>query len=371
MRARHRANLPAQMSRAINFSPGPATLPLRVLEEVRDELVDFGGSGVSILEHSHRGKEYEGVHAKAGALLKELLGIPDTHTVLWMQGGASGQFALLPMNFLKGQSADYVNTGSWSKKAFEAAGYYGKARWAATGKEGSGFVRAPMTLDVDPNAQYVHLTSNATIMGVQYDAYPDAGGRPLVADMSSDLLWKPIDVSKFSLIYAGAQKNLGPAGVTIVIANKEFIASGEQNLPEIFRYNFIAENDSLQNTPPTFAIYMVGKVLQWVKDNGGAAGMEKRNRSKGEMLYGLIDQHADFFRCPVEKGSRSVMNAVFRLPTEDLENQFLAETKKAGMLNLKGHRSVGGIRVSMYNAMEPENVAKLVSFMDDFRKKHS
>ncbi|MCB9612925.1 MAG: 3-phosphoserine/phosphohydroxythreonine transaminase [Sandaracinus sp.] len=356
------------MSRAINFSPGPATLPLRVLEEVRDELVDFGGSGVSILEHSHRGKDYEGVHAAANGLLKELLGIPDTHTVLWMQGGASGQFALLPMNFLQGKTADYVNTGSWSKKAFEAANFYGKARWAATGKEGSGFVRAPMTLDVAADAEYVHLTSNATIMGVQYDAYPDSAGKPLVADMSSDLLWKPIDVSKFALIYAGAQKNLGPAGVTLVIAEKDFIAKGADNIPEIFRYSYIAENDSLQNTPPTFAIYMVGKVLQWVKDNGGAAGMEKRNRSKGEMLYGLIDQHPDFFRCPVEKGSRSVMNAVFRLPTEELEAKFLAETKKAGMLNLKGHRSVGGIRVSMYNAMEPEGVAKLVEFMETFRK---
>lgn len=359
------------MSRVINFSPGPATLPLSVLEEVRDELIDFRGSGMSLLEHSHRGKDYEAVHAAANADLCELLGIPDTHTVLWMQGGATGQFAFVPMSFLGGGSADYVNTGAWSKKAFESAKFYGEPRWAGTGKEGDKFVRAPMKLDLSADAKYVHVTSNATIMGIQYDDFPDVGDKPLVADMSSDLLWKPLDISKFSLIYAGAQKNLGPAGVTIVIANKDFIEQGGKDFPEIFQYRTLAANDSLQNTPPTFAIYIVGKVLQWVKAQGGAAGMEARNRKKGEMLYGLIDAHSDFFRCPVEKGSRSVMNAVFRLPTEELEAQFLAETKAAGMVNLKGHRSVGGIRVSMYNAMEPENVAKLVELMDGFRKKHA
>ncbi|MEM9067584.1 MAG: 3-phosphoserine/phosphohydroxythreonine transaminase [Myxococcota bacterium] len=357
------------MSRVINFSPGPATLPLSVLEEIQTELVDFQGSGISMLEHSHRGKQYTAVHEETTALLKELLAIPDTHDILYMQGGASGQFALVPMNFLQGKSADYVDTGTWSKKAFAAAKSYGDPRWAGTGKEGEGYVRAPMNLELSGDAQYVHLTSNATIAGVQYHDFPEVS-TPLVADMSSDILWRPIDVSKFGLIYAGAQKNLGPAGVTIVIIRKDWMEQASSTIPDIFRYPFISSKGSTQNTPPTFPIYTVGKVLQWVKANGGAAGMETRNRAKAETLYGFIDSNSDFFRCPVEKGSRSVMNAVFRLPSEELEKQLIQAAADEGMVNIKGHRSVGGIRVSMYNAMDPANVDKLVAFMKDFAAKN-
>jgi len=355
------------MSRVINFSPGPATLPLSVLEEIQSELVDFGGSGISMLEHSHRGKHYVAVHDEATALVRELLSVPDTHDILWMQGGATGQFALVPMNFLRGGSADYVNTGAWSKKALAAAKSYGAPRWCATGEQDGKIVRAPMELDRKDDAKYVHITSNATIAGVQYHDYPDTGATPLVADMSSDILWKPIDVSKFGLIYAGAQKNLGPAGVTLVIVQKDWMENAaDPELPDILRYGFVSSKGSTQNTPPTFAIYTVGKVLKWVKAQGGAAAMEKQNRAKGEALYGVVDAHADFYKCPVEKGSRSVMNAVFNLPTEDLEKKFIADAAEAGMVNTKGHRSVGGIRVSMYNAMSLENVQKLCAFMKEF-----
>lgn len=357
------------MSRVINFSPGPATLPLSVLEEIRDELVDFDGSGISMLEHSHRGAQYSAVHEQTTALVRELLSVPDTHDILWMQGGASGQFALLPMNFLGGKSADYVNTGAWSKKAFKAAQSYGEPRWAGTGEEDGKIVRAPMDLDLSDDARYVHLTSNATIAGVQYHQFPETKA-PLVADMSSDILWKPVDVSKFGLIYAGAQKNLGPAGVTLVIARKDWIAEAETTMPDIFRYAFISEKGSTQNTPPTFPIYTVGKVLQWVKANGGAEGMEKRNNEKANTLYGAIDASSGFYRCPVEKASRSTMNVVFNLPTPELEKKFIADAAAEGMVNTKGHRSVGGIRISMYNAQEPAAVEKLAAFMKDFLAKN-
>jgi phosphoserine aminotransferase len=273
------------------------------------------------------------------------------------------------MNFLGGGVADYVDTGSWSKKAHVAAGFYGKPRYAATGKDGERYVRAPQELDLSADAKYVHLTSNATIAGVQYHSFPEVSA-PLVADMSSDMLWRPIDVSKFSLIYAGAQKNLGPAGVALAIIEKSFMAKGNQELPEMLRYDFIASKGSTHNTPPVFAIYAVGKVLAWVKAQGGAAAMEKRNRAKAEMLYGTIDGNAEFFRCPIEKASRSVMNVVFNLPTPELEKAFLDEGKKNGLVNMKGHRSVGGIRISMYNAMDPENIQTLTAFMKDFAAKN-
>lgn len=357
------------MSRVINFSPGPATLPLSVLEEIQSELLDYQGSGISMLEHSHRGKHYDAVHQETQALLRELMGISDDYETLFMQGGASGQFALVPMNLLHGKSADYVDTGAWSKKAFKAAKSYGEPRWAGSGREGDAVVRAPMDLDLKADARYVHITSNATIAGAQYHQFPETKA-PLVADMSSDILWRPIDVSKFGLIYAGAQKNLGPAGVTIVIARKDFIADSSKDIPEFYQYPFVAEKDSTMNTCPTFAIYVVNKVLKWVKANGGAAGMEKRNRAKADALYGAIDANPDFWRCPIEKGSRSVMNVVFRLPTEELEKQLIQQAADHGMVNIKGHRSVGGIRVSLYNAMEPANVDKLVAFMTEFASKH-
>ena len=255
------SSLRADMSRVINFSPGPATLPLSVLEEVQAELLDFQGSGISMLEHSHRGKHYTEVHNEATALVRELLAVPETHDILWMQGGATGQFALAPMNLLQGGTADYVNTGAWSEKALKAAKSYGEPRWAATGEEDGVFTHAPSEIDESADAKYVHITSNATIAGVQYHDFPDTKA-PLIADMSSDMLWRPIDVSKFGLIYAGAQKNLGPAGITLVIADKELIAKGDKSIPEIFQYGFIADKDSLQNTIPTFPVYVVGKVLK-------------------------------------------------------------------------------------------------------------
>ncbi len=357
------------MSRVINFSPGPATLPTSVLESIQGELLDFQGSGISILEHSHRGKHYVAVHEQTTALLKELLSVPDTHEILFMGAGASGQFAFVPMNFLQGGSADYLDTGTWSKKAFKSAGCYGEPRWAGTGKEGERYVRAPRDLDLSEGAKYVHYTSNATIAGVQFHAAPNASA-PLVADMSSDILSRPVDVAAHSLIYAGAQKNLGPAGVTIVIIEKSLMEQGRTNIPDHFQYGLLAAKQSMLNTPPTFPIYCVGKVLQWVKDNGGAEGMAKRNQEKADLLYKTIDDNAEFFRSPVEKGSRSQMNVVFNLPTEDLEKAFIAAAAEEGMVNTKGHRSVGGIRISLYNAIDPAHVVKLTDFMKAFAQKN-
>lgn len=359
------------MTRAINFSAGPAALPLEALKAAQDELLDFEGSGISIMEHSHRGKEYARVHEETKALFHELLNIPDTHQLLFMQGGASAQFALVPMNLLRGRSADYIDTGTWSKKAFNEANIVGKARIAGTGKVDGRYTRVPKQaeLDLDPNAAYLHFTSNNTIMGTQFHEFPDSGDVPLIVDMSSDLLWRPIDVSKFDLIYAGAQKNIGPAGITILIGRKELFQDSPKELPAIFRYETVAEGDSLHNTIPVFPLYMIRNVLRWVKAQGGAPEMEKRNRTKGELLYGMIDEAPDFFRSHIDKDSRSFMNPVFRLPSEDLEKKFIEEAAKLRISGIKGHRSVGGIRVSMYNAVPIEWVQTFVEFARDFHKK--
>ncbi|AEI68413.1 3-phosphoserine/phosphohydroxythreonine transaminase [Corallococcus macrosporus] len=358
--------------RIINFNAGPAGLPLPALERARDELLDFQGSGMSVMEHSHRGREYEGVHDEASSLLTGLLGIPETHQVLFLTGGASQQFAQVPMNFLPpGGSADYLMTGVWSEKAFDEAKYYGTPRVAvSTAQPDKRYTRVPRQdeLRLDPGAAYVHLTSNNTIFGTQWHTFPDVGGVPLVADMSSDFLWKRMDVSRFGLIYAGAQKNLGPSGVTLVVADKAFIARGRKDIPKIFRYATHAENNSLYNTPPTLAIYLVRNVLAWVRSVGGLAQLEQWNQEKAALLYGAIDRHADFYRAPVERESRSVMNVVFHLPTEALDAAFIADARQQGMVGLKGHRTAGGIRVSMYNAVSVEDVRTLVSFMDHFVK---
>jgi len=362
------------MARVINFNAGPATLPLPALEYAHNEFLDHEGTGMSILEHSHRGAPYAKVHAEAKSLLRELLDVPETHEVLFMQGGASGQFALAPMN-LRGpdQSADYIMTGAWSDKALAEAKITGKAREAGTGKTDGKYTRVPKQaeLDLDPNAAYLHFTSNNTIMGTQFHEYPESGNVPLVADMSSDMLWRPIDVSKFGLVYAGAQKNLGPAGITVLIFRKDLAARSPETIPKIFRYKTILDADSLQNTIPTFPVYMVRNVLRWVRDQGGAPAMERRNREKAGYIYGMIDQNPDYFRCPVELQSRSMMNPVFRLPTEDLEKKFIADAAAAGMVGIKGHRSVGGIRTSIYNAMEPADVQKFVAFAKTFAKNNS
>jgi phosphoserine aminotransferase len=360
------------MARVYNFNAGPAALPLAALERAQRELLDFNGSGMSIIEHSHRGKEYEAVHDEAEALLRELLSISDQYDVLFLQGGASQQFAMVPMNLLPpGKSADYILTGGWSEKALEEAKIVGQTRIAATTGVDGKYTRVPepAEIKIDPNAAYVHLTSNNTLFGTQWFDFPDTGKVPLVGDMSSDFLWRKFDVNKFGLIYAGAQKNAGPSGIVIVIARKDLVESGRKDIPKIFRYKTHAETRSLYNTPPTFSVYLVRNVLLWLKEQGGLDAMEKRNREKGDVIYGAIDGNPDFYRCPVEKKSRSLMNVVFRLPTEALEEQFVSEAKKAKMVGVKGHRVVGGIRVSTYNAVSLEAVRAMASFMGEFAKK--
>jgi phosphoserine aminotransferase len=358
--------------RVINFNAGPAGLPLPALERAQKELLDFQGSGMSILEHSHRGKEYESVHNEAIALLSELLGIPASHQVLFLQGGASLQFAMVPMNFLPAQGgADYIVNGAWAEKALEEAKTVGKARAVGSTKDADKIYRRnpkASELQLDPSASYVHLTSNETIFGIQWQAFPDTGKLPLVADMSSDFLWRKFDVSRFGLVYAGAQKNLGPSGVAVVVVSKEWLSKARTDIPKFLRYGIHAENNSLYNTPPTLAVYLMRNVLAWIKEVGGLGELERRNREKAEILYGALDRHAGFFKAPVERDSRSVMNIVFRLPSEALEETFVKEAKKAGMVGLKGHRSAGGIRVSAYNAVSVDNIRTLVSFMEAFAK---
>lgn len=370
------------MSRKINFNAGPAALPLPALERAQKELVDFAGSGMSVMEHSHRGKEYEAVHDEAIALVRELLAVPASYEVLLLQGGATSLFAEIPMNLLdKGKTAQYLVTGAWGEKALGEARLV-SAMFGATvavqnlgageGKEKKYTrVPAPSEVKVDPAAAYLHITSNETIHGVEFNvessrAFPNTGAVPLVADMSSDFLWRPFDVTKFGLVYAGAQKNIGPSGVVVVVVSKDLVEKGRKDIPKIFQFRTHAENKSLYNTPPTFGVYMVRNVLSWLKDQGGLARMEQVNRKKAGRLYGVIDKNSQFYRSPVEKESRSVMNVVFRLPSEEKEAEFIAEAKKRGMVGLKGHRSVGGIRVSMYNAASYEWVDTLAGFMEEY-----
>ena len=374
------------MARTMNFNAGPATLPLPALERARDELLDFAGSGMSVMEHSHRGKEYEAVHDEALSLLRELLPVPQTHEILFLQGGATQLFAQVPLNLVEpGGAAEYLVTGAWGEKAFSegkvaATLVGGAARVAFTTGLGEGKEKAyervprPEEVKVSPKAAFLHLTSNETIHGVEFAAdparpFPEAGQVPLVADMSSDFLWRPIDLSRFGLVYAGAQKNIGPSGVVVVVVSKELLARGRKDIPKIFQFRTQAENKSLYNTPPTFGVYMIRNVLAWLKGLGGLSAMEARNRKKAALLYAALDRNASYYRVPAEKESRSVMNVVFRLPTEADEERFVAEAKKRGMVGLKGHRSVGGIRASIYNACEPEWVEELARFLDEFARR--
>ncbi|AKF11508.1 3-phosphoserine/phosphohydroxythreonine transaminase [Sandaracinus amylolyticus] len=366
------------MARVVNFNAGPAALPLAALEQARDELIDFEGTGMSLLEHSHREAPYEKVHREAIALLRRMLSVPETHDILLMQGGARGQFAIVPMNLLHaGKSADYVVTGTWAKQAHEEAVLFGnmagaKARVVVSTEKDKKFARIPTKdeLAFDPSAAYVHITSNNTLFGTQWQSYPETGDVPLVADMTSDLLSRPIDVSKFGLIYAGAQKNVGPSGVTVVIARKDLIAGGRTDIPQIFRYKSFADSESLFNTPPTFAIYVMRNTLRVLEEQGGIEALTRENAAKAKLLYDTIDASPDFWRAPVEKASRSIMNVVWRLPTEELEKKFLGEAKAASLVGLKGHRSVGGVRASIYNAVRLADVEKLVAFMREFEKKN-
>ncbi len=358
--------------RTMNFYAGPAALPLPALERAQRELLDFEGTGMSIMEHSHRGASYDAVHREALALVRELMGVPDTYHVLLLQGGARQQFAMIPMNLLhQGKSADYVITGNWAQQAHVEAELVGTTRVAATSLEDGTYSRIPYELDLDPGAAYVHITSNNTLYGTQWASYPDTGSVPLVCDMTSDFLSRTVDVSRFGLIYAGAQKNIGPAGVTVVVVRKDLVEGARTDLPNVFRYASFAAKDSLWNTPPTFAIYMLRNTLAVLKERGGAAGLGEANAAKARRLYSAIDAHPEFFRCPVPVGSRSIMTAVFRLPSEELEASFLAQATERGMVGLKGHRKVGGIRASMYNAVEAEWVAQLVDFMEEFRTRHA
>ena len=359
------------MDRIFNFSAGPATLPLEVLELARDELVNWRGCGMSVMEMSHRGKEYMSIQAEAEADLRELLAIPANYKVLFLQGGASAQFAMIPMNLLRGKaSADYLNTGEWSKKAIKEAKKYGAVNVVAS-SEDKNFSYAP-TQDawkLDPDAAYVHYTSNETIGGVELFWTPQTGDVPLVADMSSNILSRPIDVTKYGLIYAGAQKNIGPAGLTIVIVREDLLGQTVAGTPTMFDYKIHGDNDSMYNTPPTYAIYIAGLVFKLLKAKGGIAGMEAVNRAKAKLLYDALDA-SSFFHSPVARENRSLMNIPFTLKDAALDEEFLKGAKARGMVQLKGHRSVGGMRASIYNAMPIEGVQALVDWMKEFEKLH-
>ncbi|MDP3135713.1 MAG: 3-phosphoserine/phosphohydroxythreonine transaminase, partial [Burkholderiaceae bacterium] len=359
------------MTRVFNFSAGPATLPETVLRTAAAEMLDWHGSGMSVMEMSHRGKEFIAIHAEAESLLRELLAIPANYKVIFLQGGAIGQNAIIPMNLLRGHSsADYVHTGEWSKKSIKEAQKYCKVNVAAS-SEANNFTSVPGrdTWKLDPNAAYVHICSNETIGGVEYHWTPDTGAVPLVADMSSNILSRPVDVSKYGLIYCGAQKNIGPAGLTIVIVREDLLGGALPITPSAFDYKQQAEADSMLNTPPTYAIYIAGLVFKHLKEQGGLAAVEKHNRVKAALLYDYLDQ-SSFYRNPVAREDRSLMNVPFKLKDESLDDAFLKGAQARGMLQLKGHRSVGGMRASIYNAMPIEGVQALVAYMKEFEAAH-
>lgn len=356
-----------------NFNAGPAMLPVPVLEQVQAELRDYQGRGMSIMEMSHRSKEYEAINAQAEERFKRLLGVGEGYRVLFVQGGASTQFAMVPMNFLPaGQTADFLMTGLWAEKAYEEAAALGQAHIAASTKEGN-YRRVPRQEEIQfsDNSAYVHLTSNETIQGIQFHTIPDVGDRPLVADMSSDILSRPLDAKKFALIYAGAQKNLGPSGVTAVLLRESWLASANKKVPTMLRYNTHVKNNSLYNTPPSFGVYMLNLVLGWIENLGGLSAMAQRNEQKAKFLYDAIDGSNGYYRGHAEPNSRSLMNVTFRLPSEELEKKFVSEAQKAGMVGLAGHRLVGGIRASIYNAIGPESCQALASFMNDFARQNA
>jgi phosphoserine aminotransferase len=358
------------MSRIHNFSAGPGALPLPVLEQVRDELVDFRGAGMSILEMSHRGGVYEQVHMQAMADIKTLLGAGADWKVVFMGGGARTQFALLPLNLGRGRRTAYLTTGAWSEYALTEAKKASDAieLWSSAGTKHDR-VPAPGAYAPDPAAAYLHYTSNNTIFGTEYSRVPDAGGAPLVCDMSSNILSRPIDIDKFSLIYAGAQKNMGPAGVTVLIIRDELLARSPADLPEMFSFQKHAAQDSMLNTPPVFAIYIVGLVCRHVMQQGGVAAMDALAERKATALYAEIDRDG-FYRGHAQRDSRSRMNVTFRTPSEDLDKQFVKAADASGLSGLKGHRSVGGLRASIYNAVPEAAVDALIAFMGEFRRKH-
>jgi phosphoserine aminotransferase len=357
--------------RIYNFAAGPAVLPLPVLEEAQRDLLALPGVGMSILEISHRSKKFDEIIRGAEADMRKLAGIPDNYKILFLQGGASLQFSMVPMNILPaGGKADYVVTGSWSKKAIKEAQRIGQVNVAAS-TESDNFTRVPKQeeLKLDPEAAYAHITTNETIHGVEWKYDPETGDMPLVADASSDIFSHPIDVSKYALIYAGAQKNLAPAGVTLVIIREDLLKRSPAGMHTMLDYNTYAKEQSLYNTPPVFAIYFMRLVLAWLLEQGGLEGVGQRNEEKAKILYDAIDA-TDFYRGHAAADCRSLMNVTFRLPSEEMEKQFVSEATKAGLDGLKGHRSVGGCRASIYNAFPREGVVALVSFMREFERTH-
>ncbi len=358
--------------RVHNFYAGPATLPQRVLEDASSELVNYQGLGLSIMETSHRSKEYEQVHNQAIERLTNLLSLGDEFDVVLLGGGATLQFAMVPMNLLKPDvSCDIVVSGSWAKKAKADAQTVGNVTVTWDGKDqGYTTLPDPASVKAKPGSAYMHITSNETIQGLQWNDFPDLGDTPLVCDMSSDILSRPLPLDRFDLIYAGAQKNLGPAGVTVVIIRRTLLDRMNANLPAYLAYRTHVEKNSLYNTPPVYAVYMLNKVLGWVEEKGGLTAMESRAAEKADLLYEEIDNSDGFYHCPVDRTNRSRMNVVFRLPDEELESRFIEEAAEEGMIGLKGHRSVGGIRASLYNSLSPQAVEDLTAFMHRFAAEH-
>lgn len=359
--------------RAFNFNAGPAALPLPVLEQIQEELLDYRGSGMSVMEMSHRSAEFEDINNRAEQSLRRELAIPDDYSVLFLQGGGSLQFAMVPMNlYVAGRPVDALHTGAWTAKAIEELKRIAEVRLAAS-TEGEKFTRVPRQseLKLSPDASYVHMCSNNTIEGTEWAAIPETGGVPLVADMSSDILSRPVEVKRFGLIFAGAQKNLGPSGVTVVIMRKDLLERGNDKIAKILQYRTHAKDRSLYNTPPAFAVYVLGLVADWIGKQGGAAGIEKTNAKKAKLLYDALDG-SGYYKCPVEKESRSRMNIVFRVAGGDeaREKKFVKESEAAGIVGIKGHRSVGGMRASLYNAVPVQAVEALVSFMREFERRN-
>jgi len=359
------------MTRVFNFSAGPAALPETVLRQAADEMLDWHGSGMSVMEMSHRGKEFMSIHHRTQSLLRELLDIPPHYKVLFLQGGAIGQNAIVPMNLMRGRaSADYVDTGEWSKRSIQEASHFGRIRVAASSRA-QGYCSIPTQdqWELDPDAAYVHICSNETIGGVEYHWTPDTGRVPLVADMSSNILSRPLDVSRYGLIYAGAQKNIGPAGLTIVIVREDLLGAALSTTPTAFDYTLQAQADSMLNTPPTYAIYIAGLVFEWIQAQGGLPAMQAHNQAKAECLYSALDA-STMFSSPVARADRSWMNVPFKLRDASLDAAFLAGAESRALRQLKGHRVVGGMRASIYNAMSLAGVQALVAYMKEFEAQH-
>lgn len=356
--------------RIFNFSAGPAILPEPVLRKAQDALWDLDGSGIGVMEHSHRGPEMSAVFDRTDAALRELAQIPDSYDILYLQGGASSQFFMIPMNFLfDGEIADYIHTGAWSKKAIKEAKLFGDVHVAGS-SESAGFDHIPQQVSYSGSPVYVHFTSNNTIYGTEFFADPTPpAGVPLICDASSDILSRPIEVARYGAIYAGAQKNLGPAGLTLVIMRKDLVARGRKDLPTMLQYRTHADGESRFNTPPTFAVYVLSLVLEWIRDVGGLAAMAEHNRAKAAVIYDFLDQ-SELFQAPVKADSRSLMNVSFRTGKPELDAEFLSAAKKRGLSGLKGHRSVGGMRASIYNAFPKAGCEALVSFMKEFEQDH-